>query len=161
MANDRLEELRRRARERIEQVRDSMERGEDVAPQESAPAPPPRVERRAEPAPVPTYDARPSQQTLEGPSLEGPSLELERPWQPEPRRDTRPEQRREQPRAQQAAPASPPRRQQTAQPTAHHRGGHSTARQIVSRETLRQAILAQEILGKPVSLRPPRENEDL
>lgn len=148
MANNRLEELRRRARERIEQVRESMERGEEVAPQEPAPEPPPRAERRPEPSPAPTYDARPSQQTLEG-----PSLEVERPW--------------EQPRAQQATPApqtppaQPPRQQQTALPRAHHRGRHATARQIVNRETLRQAILATEILGKPVSLRSPRENEDL
>ena len=154
MANNRLEELRRRARERIEQVRESMERGEEVAPQETAPEPPPRSARRPEPTPAPTYDARPSQQTLEGPSLEGPSLEVERPWaqQPEPRG--------EQPRAQQAPP-SPPRQQQSALPRAHHRGRHATARQIVNRETLRQAILATEILGKPVSLRSPRENEDL
>lgn len=155
MANNRLEELRRRARERIEQVRESMERGEEVAPSEPAPEPPRRAERRPEPTPAPAYDARPSQQTLEGPSLEGPSLEVERPRQPEP------EPRREQSRAPQAAPAQPPRRQQAALPTAHHRGRHATARQIVNRETLRQAILATEILGKPVSLRSPRENEDL
>ncbi|MDE2899549.1 MAG: hypothetical protein OXN15_00765, partial [Chloroflexota bacterium] len=60
-------------------------------------------------------------------------------------------------RRRQAAPA---RQQRAAGQTAHHRG-HSGAASIVSRETLRQAILAQEILGKPVSLRPPRENEDL
>jgi hypothetical protein len=159
MANDRLEELRRRARERIEQVRESMERGEEVAPQEPPPAPPPRAERRPEPAPARTYDARPSQQTLEGPSLEGPSLEVERPRQPQPEQRALQAQRAtaaQQPRAAQA-----PRQQQTSPPTAHHRGRHSSARQVVNRETLRQAILATEILGKPVSLRSPRENEDL
>ncbi|MDE2801976.1 MAG: hypothetical protein OXK21_03725 [Chloroflexota bacterium] len=82
-----------------------------------------------------------------------------------------PRPQREQPRAQQATPpaqaapsrrrqAAPTRQQRPAGQTAHHRG-HSGAASIVSRETLRQAILAQEILGKPVSLRPPRENEDL
>ena len=156
MANNRLEELRRRARERIEQVRQSMERGEEVAPQEPAPKPPPRAERRIEPPPARTYDPRPSQQSLEGPSLEGPSLEVEPPrqTQPEPRAQRATAAR--QPRAAQAA-----RQQQTSLPTAHHRGRHSSARQVLNRETLRQAILATEILGKPVSLRTPQENENL
>ncbi|MDE2801975.1 MAG: hypothetical protein OXK21_03720 [Chloroflexota bacterium] len=65
MANNRLEELRRRAQERIQQVREQMERGEDVAAPEPVPEPPPRAERRTEPPPPPTY---------EGQSLERPSL---------------------------------------------------------------------------------------
>ena len=166
--NSRLEELRRRAQERIQQVRESMERGEDVAPADPAWDRPrqaeaaPRVERRTEPPPPPSYEATPARQpaegrSLEGPSLEGPSLEVEPP---------RGQPRAVQPGAQQTAPprrreAAPPRQQRSAGPTAHHRGGRSGAASIVSRETLRQAILAQEILGKPVSLRGPRENEDL
>lgn len=153
MANSRLEELRRRAQERIQQVRESMEQGVEAAP-----------------PPAETQRPRPSQQSLEGPSLEGPSLEgpgLEtpRPQVEGPREQAQvqrpqPSEPREQPRAQRAAPTPPPP-QRATQPTAHHRRPHTTASQILSRDTLRQAILAQEILGKPVSLRPPRETEDL
>ena len=76
MANNRLEELRRRAQERIQQVRESMERGEDVAqsaPPMEAPPPPP-AERRRESTTRDAYQVGP--QSLEGPSLEGRSLEV-------------------------------------------------------------------------------------
>ena len=164
MANSRLEELRRRAQERIQEVRESMEREMD--------APPPISRTPAEPPPAPAevFRTGPAEQSMEGPSLEGPSLEgpgLEtpRPQVEGPREQAQvqrpqPTERREQPRAQRAAPTSPPPQRATP-PTAHHRGRHTTASQILSRDTLRQAILAQEILGKPVSLRPPRETEDL
>lgn len=166
MANNRLEELRRRAQERIQEVRESMEREMD------GPPPPPIYREPAEPPPAPAevFRTGPAEQSLEGPSLEGPSLEgpgLEtpRPQVEGPREQAqvqRPQasQPREQPRAQRAAPTAPPSQRATP-PTAHHRGRHTTAAQILSRDTLRQAILAQEILGKPVSLRPPRETEDL
>ena len=144
MANNRLEELRQRAHERIQQVREAMERGEDVSSPGTMPPPP--DEGHWEPAPTPYYDPAPAQTSAEGQSLEGPSLEVIR-RQPEP-----PSPQREQPPAQ-----------HTIGPSVRHRGrGHrSVAARVLNRETLRQAILAQEILGKPVSLRQPRETEDL
>ena len=72
MANNRLEELRRRAQERIPQVRETMERGEDVSP--SAPVdapPPPPFERLRASTPSETYQPSAAQQSPEGPSPEG------------------------------------------------------------------------------------------
>lgn len=156
MANDRLEELRQRAHERIQQVREAMERGEDVSPS----APEPELPRPASPRPAPAapevYQPEPSPQSLEGQSLEGASLEgagLE---------ELRPQPALRQERGSRQDTPAAPRRQQ-AGPSVRHRGREhrSVAARVLSRETLRQAILAQEILGKPLSLRPPRETEDL
>ncbi len=155
MANSRLEELRRRAQERIQQVRESMER------EMGGPEPPPIYRTPAEPEEE-TRPSRPSQQSLEGPSLEGPGLEV-----PQPRRQE-PAPQPERPRAE--APAQPQRSvapaqsraSQAAMPRAHHPAkGRSTAAMVLGHGNLRRAILAQEILGKPLSLRPPREMEDL
>ena len=161
MANNRLEELRRQAQERIQQVRESMERGEDVA-QSAAPVnapppppPPPPAERSRASTPRDPYQARPSPQSLEGPSLEGPSLEgrsLEVPSY---------ETQRTQLEAtftQTLRPSSfseGPQRQPIA-PTATQRGRRSGAAKVLNKDSLRQAMLVVEILGKPVSERPPQ-----
>ena len=169
MANSRLEELRRRAQERIQQVRESMER------EMGGPEPPPIYRTPAEPDPVEeTRPSRPSQQSLEGPSLEGPSLEGPGLEVPQPRREEpapRPERPRAEPRPsraearaqpQRSSPPAQTRAQQAAMPRAHHPArGRSTAAMVLGHGNLRRAILAQEILGKPLSLRPPREMEDL
>lgn len=156
MANSRLEELRRRAQERIQQVRESMER------ETGDPPPPPIYQAPAEPPTAQTHQPGPSQQSLEGPSLEGPGLEVPQPRVEGPREQAQVQRPQpEQPRAQRAAPPARTASAAPAGPREHHRGHHSGAAKILNRDTIRQAILAQEILGKPVSLRPPRENEDL
>ena len=162
MANSRLEELRRRAQERIQQVRESMER------EMGGPEPPPIYRTPAESEPVEeTRQSRPSQQSLEGPSLEGPSLEGPGLEVPQPRRQE-PAPQPERPRAEAPAQAqrsvapAQSRASQAAMPRAHHPAkGRSTAAMVLGHGNLRRAILAQEILGKPLSLRPPREMEDL
>ena len=156
MANNRLEELRRRAQERIQQVREQMERGEDVSP--SAPVdapPPPPFERLRASTPSETYQPSAAQQSPEGPSPEGRSLETPgyevQLTQLEP---TRQETLR--PSSASQAPQRGP-----AASTAGQRERRSGAAKVLNRDTLRQVMLAREILGKPVSQRSPQENEDL
>ena len=48
-----------------------------------------------------------------------------------------------------------------APPTAVKRGRRSGAAKVLNKNTLRQAMLAQEILGKPVSERAPQGLGDL
>ena len=155
MANNRLEELRRRAQERIQQVRESMERGEDVAqsaPPVNAPPPPP-AERRRESTTRDAYQVGP--QSLEGPSLEGPSLEgrsLEVPGyetQRTPLEATLMETLRP------SSFSEGPQRRPVA-PIATQRGRRSRAAKVLNKNSLRQAMLAIEILGKPVSERAPQ-----
>ena len=164
MANNRLEELRRRAQERIQQVRESMERGEDVAqsapPVNAPPPPPPPAERSRASTPRDPYQARPSQQSLEGPSLEGPSLEgasLEGRSLEVPGYETQRTQL-EATLMETLRPSSfsdgPQRRPVT--PIATQRGRRSGAAKVLNKNSLRQAMLAVEILGKPVSERPPQ-----
>ena len=150
MANNRLEELRRRAQERIQQVRESMERGEDVAqsaPPMEAPPPPP-AERRRESTTRDAYQVGP--QSLEGPSLEGRSLEV-------PGYETQRTQL-EATLMETLRPTSfseGPQRRPVA-PIAKQRGRRSRAAKVLNKNSLRQAMLAIEILGKPVSERPPQ-----
>ena len=150
MANNRLEELRRRAQERIQQVRESMERGEDVAqsaPPVDAPPPPP-AERRRAPTTRDAYQVGP--QSLEGPSLEGRSLEV-------PGYETQRTQL-EATLMETLRPTSfseGPQRRPVA-PIATQRGRRSRAAKVLNKDSLRQAMLAIEILGKPVSERPPQ-----
>ena len=150
MANNRLEELRRRAQERIQQVRESMERGEDVAqsaPPMEAPPPPP-AERRRESTTRDAYQVGP--QSLEGPSLEGRSLEV-------PGYETQRTQL-EATLMETLRPTSfseGPQRRPVA-PIATQRGRRSRAAKVLNKNSLRQAMLAIEILGKPVSERPPQ-----
>ncbi len=150
MANNRLEELRRRAQERIQQVRESMERGEDVAqsaPPMEAPPPPP-AERRRESTTRDAYQVGP--QSLEGPSLEGRSLEV-------PGYETQRTQL-EATLMETLRPTSfseGPQRRPVA-PIATQRGRRSRAAKVLNKDSLRQAMLAIEILGKPVSERPPQ-----
>ena len=164
MANNRLEELRRQAQERIQQVRESMERGEDVAPSaapvNAPPPPPPPAERSRASTPRDPYQARPSPQSLEGPSLEGPSLEgpsLEGRSLEVPSYETQRTQL-EATFTQTLRPSSfseGPQRQPIA-PTATQRGRRSGAAKVLNKDSLRQAMLVVEILGKPVSERPPQ-----
>ena len=169
MANNRLEELRRQAQERIQQVRESMERGEDVAqsaaPVNAPPPPPPPAERSRASTPRDPYQARPSPQSLEGPSLEGPSLEgstlegstLEGSTLEVPGFETQRTQL-EATFTQTLRPSSfseGPQRQPIA-PTATQRGRRSGAAKVLNKDSLRQAMLVVEILGKPVSERPPQ-----
>ena len=150
MANNRLEELRRRAQERIQQVRESMERGEDVAqsaPPMEAPPPPP-AERRRESTTRDAYQVGP--QSLEGPSLEGRSLEV-------PGYETQRTQL-EATLMETLRPTSfseGPQRRPVA-PIATQRGRRSRAAKVLNKNSLRQAMLAIEILGQPVSERPPQ-----
>jgi hypothetical protein len=150
MANNRLEELRQRAQERIQQVRESMERGEDVAqsapPVNAPPPPPPPAERSRESTTRDAYQVGP--QSLEGPSLEGRSLEV-------PGYETQRTQL-EATFTQTLRPSSfsegPQRRVEPA--TAGRRGRRSRAAKVLNKDSLRQAMLVVEILGKPVSERP-------
>ena len=164
MANNRLEELRRQAQERIQQVRESMERGEDVAqsaaPVNAPPPPPPPAERSRASTPRDPYQARPSPQSLEGPSLEGPSLEgrtLEGSTLEVPGFETQRTQL-EATFTQTLRPSSfsegPQRR--PVEPIATQRGRRSGAAKVLNKDSLRQAMLVVEILGKPVSERPPQ-----
>ena len=156
MANSRLEELRRRAQERIQEVREAMERGEDVSPAEPPPPPePPRAPQRPTSTTAEAYRAGSDPRSLEGPSLEGPGYEVERP---------QPEAPRQQPqRAPTATQAAPPQAAQRrpAVAVAGQRARRSGAAKVLNKNTLRQAMLAQEILGKPVAERPPQGLGDL
>ena len=157
----RLEELRRRAQERILQVRESMERGEESPYLPPAPEPPAHEPLRASSQPAP------SQQTLEGPSLEGASLEgasLEglRGLEAEPLRPAPPQEpQREERRTLRASGAAQPLQRTKLPPGAQSSERRSVAARLLGPESLRRAILAQEILGKPLALRGPRESEDI
>ena len=156
----RFEELRRKARERLEQVREGIERERGTsAPKSETPTPdrlediynPPERERPpevvAEPEPVYQENNRgvdaweqrvvvPSH-TESAPAFETPRIG--------PTISTTP-----------AFAASAVNQAQQLSTGRTHR---SPAAQLLRKGNLRQAIVAQEVLGKPLSMRPPPDEE--
>jgi|GEM_PF-4405773 hypothetical protein len=154
----RFEELRRRARERLEQVREGIEREMGTsAPKSEAPTP----DRLEEIYATPERD-RPQEVRQEPVSLPPPENRGQDAWE---QRVVVPSHRdEEEPAAEaSAAPIGPTvtltstDHSPKTQPTGRvHR---SPAAQLLRKDNLRQAIIAQEVLGKPLSMRSPENDE--
>ena len=151
----RFEQLRRRAEERLREVRENIERGTGVP--ETGTAPPSRIEDVF----TPVEPERPQPVRQEPVSVLPEENRGPEAWE---QRVVVPSHHEREPAVQ----ASPPRIAPTVAlaPTVHspktrpagiaHR---SPAAQLLQKSNLRQAIIAQEILGKPLSMRPPQDEE--
>ena len=141
----RFEELRRKAQERLREVRDNIQRGLEI-PETHPPD-------RSEGVLTPVERQRPRTTPLE-PTEEDREPEA---WE---QRVVVPSRREEKPAAETdlptvaAAPAV-----HSSQSRAAGQAHLSPAARLLKRDNLRQAILAQEVLGKPLSMRPPQDDE--
>jgi hypothetical protein len=161
----RFEELRRKARERLEQVREGIEREKDTTSGMARPSPAPPevvsspVERELPPdivsEPEPAYQegdrgADAWKQRVVVPSHPGSTAVKE----PAPAFDA--------PRIGPTIATTPSATTATrplTKPKSAGRTHSSAAALLLERGALRQAIIAQEILGKPLSMRPPQDDE--
>ena len=134
-SGSRFEELRRKAQERLREVRDNIERGRGI-PEAASPD-------RSEVVLTPVERQRP-RSTPQEPSREDREPEA---WE---QRVVVPSHREE----EAAAPAV-----HSIQSQAAGQAHLSPAARLLKRDNLRQAILAQEVLGKPLSMRPPQDDE--
>jgi hypothetical protein len=153
----RFEQLRRRAEERLREVRENIERGMSIPETETETAPSARPEAVA----TPVEPERPQESWQEPASIlpeenRGPDA-----WE---QRVVVPTHHPQEPTAQASSSGIAPTI--ALAPTVHspktqpagkvHR---SPAAQLLQKSNLRQAIIAQEILGKPLSMRPSQDEE--
>ena len=151
----RFDQLRRRAEERLREVRDNIERGLDISETETSP--PVRTEAVVTPMePERPEEDRPELVRTLPEENRGPDA-----WE---QRVVVPSHQEEEPAAEASssriAPtiAAAPAVQSTKTQSAG-RVHRSPAAQLLKKGNLRQAIIAQEVLGKPLSMRPPQEEE--
>lgn len=153
----RFEELRRRARERIQEVRDNMGRGPELPDTH----PPDRSEGVVAPAE--------RQRPPEVPQERAPLQEIDRSADAWEQRVVVPSSQEDEPAPAFEAPHIGPTVTTTPttvdhdvhriQPPGASRTRLSPAAQLLKRGNLRQAIIAQEVLGKPLSMRPPQDDQ--
>ena len=156
----RFEELRRRARERLTEVRDNIERemGASV-PKDQTPSP-----DRLEDIFIPPQVTRPPVAVTEPETFEEKFARGKQAWE---QRVTLPSDRDQAPTAESRPNPVAPTVTTTVAPVVQKRtlqrstnkvnGG--PLNQLLQKGNLRQAIIAQEVLGKPISLRTPQDGE--
>lgn len=164
-SSNRFEELRRRARERLEEVRENIERGmrtptgtarPQSAPPEDVPAP---VDRELPPETVTEPESRyqkndRGQDAWEQRVVVQSDQDSKTAYDPAPAIEA--------PRIGPTittTPTAPAATRPLTKPQSTGRTHRSPAAQLLRKGNLRQAIIAQEVLGKPLSMRPPEDNE--
>ncbi len=153
----RFEELRRRARERLNEVRENIEREKGASvPKDQTPSP-----DRLEDIFIPPKVTRPPEIVADPESIEEESARGKEAWE---QRVTLPSDRDQ---VSTTDPGPNPTVTTTVAPVVQKRTlqrstnivTRSPLNQLLKKENLRQAIIAQEVLGKPISLRTPQEDE--
>lgn len=154
----RFEELRRKARERLEQVRDSIESGMGAPSTTTPPAPPPIPQEdvstplevdyypEAEQEPEVTYQGADRSEEAWEQRVVVPS-HTEPTFVPEPTRVG--------PTVSTSVASAVQRTQLESSSRSHG----SPVSRLLQKGALREAIIAQEVLGKPLSMRPPQDDE--
>jgi hypothetical protein len=155
----RFDELRRKAQERLREVRDNIRRGLELPETETAPP------DRSEDMFTPVERQRPP----EVPQERAPLQEIDRSADAWEQRVVVPSHQDDETAAAFEAPRIGPTIAATSttvdrdvhriQPPGASRTRLSPAAQLLKRGNLRQAIIAQEVLGKPLSMRPPQDEE--
>ena len=156
----RFEELRRRARERLNEVRENIERetGADL-PIDQAPSPdrledvfiPPKVTRS------PVSVAEP--EAIEEDFARGKQAWEQRVILPADRDQASTAESRPNPVAPTVTTAVAPTVHKRTRQSSTNKGNESPLSHLLQKQNLRQAIIAQEVLGKPISLRTPTDGE--
>ena len=156
----RFEELRRRARERLAEVRKDIERETGVSVPKHQTASPDRLEDIF----VPPDSTRPPVIVAESETIEEDFSRGTQAWE---QRVTLPADRDQGPAADSrpnpVAPTvttavAPAVKKRTRQHSSNKGNGNPLSH-LLQKQNLRQAIVAQEVLGKPISLRIPQDGE--
>ncbi len=149
----RFEQLRRRAEERLREVRENIERGTVIPETETAPP------VRPEAVVTPVEPERPQESWQEPASIlpeenRGPDAWEQRVVVPT-HHEQKPAVQASSARIAPTIALAPTVHSPKTQPAGKvHR---SPAAQLLQKSNLRQAIIAQEILGKPLSMRPSQD----
>ncbi len=156
----RFEELRRRARERLNEVRENIEREKGASvPKDQKPSP-----DRLEDIFIPPKVTRPPEIVANPASIEEESARGKEAWE---QRVTLPSDRDQAPTAEARPNRVAPTVTTTVAPVVQKRTLQSSTNKVngsplnhlLRKGNLRQAIIAQEVLGKPISLRTPQDGE--
>ena len=156
----RFEELRRRARERLAEVREGIERETGVFVPKDQTASPGRLEDIF----IPPEATRPPVIVAESEAIEEGFSRGTQAWE---QRVTLPSDRDQKPAANSrpnpVAPTvttavAPAVQKRTRQISTNKENGSPLSR-LLQKQNLRKAIIAQEVLGKPISLRTPTDVE--
>ncbi|MCH8939682.1 MAG: hypothetical protein IIC27_00975 [Chloroflexi bacterium] len=157
----RFEELRRKARERLDQVRQNIEREMGGSTQKREPPAPDRFEDM--------FTTKERESPPEVPQERAPMPEMDHSADAWKQRVVVPSSQEDEPAPAFEAPRIGPTISTTptlavddvsdAQQQSTTRTRRSPAAQLLKKGALRQAIIAQEILGKPLSMRPPPDEE--
>ena len=156
----RFEELRRRARERLAEVREDIERETGISvPKDQTVAP-----DRLEDIFIPPEATRPPVIVAESETIEEDFSRGAQAWE---QRVTLPSDRDREPAADSRPNPVAPTVTTAVAPAVHKRtrqsstnkGNGSPLSHLLQKQNLRQAIIAQEVLGKPISLRTPQDGE--
>ena len=156
----RFEELRRRARERLAEVREDIERETGVSVPKDQTASPDRLEDIF----VPPESTQPPVVVAESETIEEDFSRGTQAWEQrvvlpsdrdqEPAEDSRPN-----PVAPTVTTAVAPTVHKRTRQSSTNKGNGSPLSHLLQKQNLRQAIIAQEVLGKPISLRTPTDGE--
>jgi hypothetical protein len=158
----RFEELRRKARERLDEVRENIERGMSTPTGTNRPpAPPEEVAAPVERELPPEVVAKPEYQENDR-SVDAWQQRVVVPSHEEPATVEEPAQAFEAPRIGPTiavTPSATTAARPITRPQSMGRTHTSPAALLLKKGNLRQAIIAREVLGKPLSMRPPEDDE--
>ena len=160
----RFEELRRRARERLDEVRENIERGMGTPTGTTrTPAPPEDVFTPVEREHLPEIVTEPEPTYQENDrSVDAWQQRVVVTSHPEPTAVEEPTPAFEAPRIGPTIAVTPSATAATrpiTRPKSEARTHRSPAAQLLKKGNLRQAIVAQEVLGKPLAMRPSQDDE--